>query len=190
MEAIAPQQSAEAIRAGRAIGAMFFSIFGGVWIEVWSWRTLPGNMLMPAVVAALSLAILWVALSRVRQNSAALAAEQDSPERRRINRLFNIVNAGQWVLILIGVNVLNNMGLAAWAVPFAILIIGLHFLPLARLFNNPPHYVTGGLMILFAIAYPLLIPGGPSDPIGCLGAGLILWSSAIYALAGKARPAP
>jgi hypothetical protein len=190
MEAIEPRQSPEAILAGRAIGAMFFSVFGGVWIGVWSVRALPGNMLALAAVAILSAAILWLALSRVRRYRAALAAEQDTPKRRRISRLFNIINAGQWVVIIVGVNVLANIGLAAWAVPFAILVIGLHFLPLARLFTNPPHYVTGALMIAFAIAYPLLMPSGPIDPIGCLGAGLILWASAIYALTGKTMPAP
>jgi hypothetical protein len=187
MEAIEPQQSIEAIRAGRAIGAMFFSIFGGAWLGVWSLRALPGNMLVPAAVIALSLAIFWQAISRFRRYRTALAAEQDTPRRRRISRLFNIINAGQWVLIVVGVNVLANIGLAAWSVPFAILIIGLHFLPLAHLFANPPHYITGALLILLAIAYPLLMPGGPNDPVGCLGAGLILWSSAIYAVTAKGR---
>jgi len=44
-----------------------------------------------------------------------------------------------------------------------------------RLFN----WIT--LMVL-AVVYPLATPMGGGDPIGCLGAGLILWASAAWAL--------
>jgi hypothetical protein len=30
--------------------------------------------------------------------------------------------------------------------------------------------------------YPLVAAGGPADPVGCLGAGIILWASAGWAL--------
>ena len=61
-------------------------------------------------------------------------------------------------------------------------IIGLHFLPLARLFRNPPHYVTGSALILLATTYPFVASGGPSSPAGALVAGLILWASALWAV--------
>ena len=106
----------------------------------------------------------------------------DSPAKKKVSRLFSIINAGQWVVILIVGNVLANVGLSAWVIPAAMFIIGLHFLPLARLYSNPRHYVTGGALMLLAVAYPVLVPGGPSNPIGCLGAGLVLWASALWAL--------
>jgi len=78
--------------------------------------------------------------------------------------------------------VLANIGQGAWVVPMAIAVIGLHFVPLAYVFRNPPHYVTAAALVLFALAYPQVAAGGPADPVGFLGIGLILWASAMWAL--------
>ena len=117
-----------------------------------------------------------------RANAFALHAEAATPSSRRRSRLFNWINAAQWAVILIAGNVLANMGLADWIIPTAIFVIGVHFLPLARLFANPPHYVTGSALVVLAVVYPLTAPMGAADPLGCLGAGLILWASAAWAL--------
>jgi hypothetical protein len=37
-------------------------------------------------------------------------------------------------------------------------------------------------MMVWALAYPQLAQAGAADPVGCLGAGLILWASALSAL--------
>ena len=77
---------------------------------------------------------------------------------------------------------LANIGLSKWVIPAAIFIIGIHFLPLAYVFANRYHFITAGGLIAVSIIYPYLAPLGPSDPIGCLGAGIILWISAIWAI--------
>ena len=168
--------------ASRAIGAMFFSVFGGAWIGLWSVSTFKGNMIVPLAVAAGSAALFAQAWRQYKRFGLALEAEKDTPSARRKACLFHLINAGQWIVIVIGANVLANTGLGAWIIPLAICVIGLHFLPLAHLFNNPPHYVTGVAMVLVAVAYPLLAPEGPKDAVGCLGAGLILWANALWAL--------
>ena len=83
--------------------------------------------------------------------------------------------------------------LGAWFIPMVIAVVGLHFLPLARLFRYPPHQLTGGALIALAILAPLA-SGRPDNAWGPLGTGLILWASAAWALspramAGPARPA-
>jgi hypothetical protein len=124
-------------------------------------------------------------LSQYQHYKGALETEKDSPQKRRVGRLFNLINAIQWVVILVGGNVLANIGLREWVIPFAIFVIGLHFIPLARIFANPPHYATAAALIMVALAYPWLLPGGPNSPIGCLGTGLILWASAMWAIRHK-----
>jgi len=171
----------EAQLAGRATGAMFFFVFGAVWLEGWATKAQAGAAAF-AVIAVLALALLAVAWRRYRRYAPALAREQGTPERRRAKRVFNIVNAAQWTAIFILAQVLINLGKGAWIIPMAIAIIGLHFLPLAHVFKNPPHYVTGLAMVAFAALYPLLASGGPTAPVGFLGAGLILWLSAAWAL--------
>jgi hypothetical protein len=62
-----------------------------------------------------------------------------------------------------------------------IAVVGLHFLPLARLFRYRPHLLTGLALIALAILAPLAT-GRPDNAWGPLGAGLILWASAAWAL--------
>jgi hypothetical protein len=138
------------------------------------------------VVLALSTAVLvLLAYRRYKQHQPALAAEAPSLKQKRADRVFNIVNFGQWVVILVAGNVLVNLGLAGWVIPCVIFIVGLHFLPLGCVFASRSHYVTGVALVVLAVTYPLLATDGPTSPIGCLGAGLILWASAGWALKGK-----
>ncbi|MCO5979013.1 hypothetical protein [Ideonella oryzae] len=182
--------SPEAARAGRAIGAMFFSVFGGLWIvlglaiafahpPVWVW-------LLPALPA---LALLGRALSVHRRHRDALAALEAQPEAKQRAKRFHWINGGQWIAIFVLGNALKWLGLGAWFIPMVIAVVGLHFLPLARLFRYPPHQLTGWALIALAILAPLAT-GRPDNAWGPLGTGLILWASAAWALSPRAVPAP
>jgi hypothetical protein len=85
------------------------------------------------------------------------------------------------VILVVG-NILANIGLSRWVLPAAMFIIGIHFLPLAYVFANRYHFITGSGLIVFSMSYPFAASGGASDPVGCLGAGMILWSSALWAI--------
>lgn len=165
--------------AGRAIGAMFFSVFGSVWLASWAFQRFAQPAMAFLLIALAFVVLFYRAVQQYRNNRSALATEAENPARKRINRLFNLINAAQWIVIVILVNILNKLGLAVWAIPAAMLVIGIHFLPLAKLFSYPPHYVTGVALIIAAVSYPLLAAQGPSDAVGCLAAGLILWASAL-----------
>jgi hypothetical protein len=169
-------------RADRAVGALFFTIFGTLWLEAWVWLAHRDERWLFVLVAVAGLGLLAAARSVYRRNKPPGSNIPETDAERRSGRLFHLINIGQWVLILIGVNVLNNVGLGRWALPFIILIIGAHFLPLAYLFKRPTHYLTGALLVLFALIYPFVAPAGPQSTLGPLGAGVILWASAAYAL--------
>jgi len=179
-----PVHLAQAAAAGRAVGALFFGFFGSVLLEVWNSRRDAGLPLALGI-AALGLALLVAAALRYRRHAPALAREADTPERQRAGRVFKIVNIVEWALILVLGNVMANLGWGDWVVPMAITVIGLHFVPLAHVFRNPPHYLTALAMVAFALSYPFLAAGGARDPVAFFGAGLILWISAAWAL----RPA-
>jgi hypothetical protein len=66
-------------------------------------------------------------------------------------------------------------------VPAIILIVGIHFFPLANLFKAHMHYVVGAIAVAWAIIYPLLFSAGKGDSIGAIGMGVILWVSAAFA---------
>lgn len=170
-----------AIRALRATGAMFFAVFGGIWLESWAIESAQ-SIAAKVLIASLAVILTIAAYAIYKRHAAELASRPDTPERRKAKRVFHVVNATQWILVLIGANVLSRNGLNAWIVPMIILIVGLHFLPLAFIFSNRPHYVTGAALMVLAVGYPLMSPTGPTDPIGLLGTGLILWGSASWAL--------
>lgn len=175
------------IKVGRAFGAMIFTFMGAIWIAAGCQLALGANYLVFGLILLIALIIIAMAYRRYRQHLPLSTQLAETPERKKMMRQFNLINAAQWVAILVSVNVLNNIGLSAWTIPAVILIVGLHFLPLARVFNNPPHYLTGSAMIALALSYPFLLPGGGDNPLGCLLTGLILWISAIWAITPTAR---
>jgi hypothetical protein len=184
MQTAQSQPQGQAVLAARAIGAMFFFAFGGLWLTGWALNShRGGTWIVPIIVAAAVLC--GIARRRYQRHAPALALEKDTPARRRAGRVFNIVNAAQWIVIVGAGIAMRNLGYGIWVIPMAIGVIGLHFFPLAAVFNNPPHYVTGTAMVALAVLYPLLAEGGPASPLGFLGAGIILWLSALWAL----RPA-
>jgi hypothetical protein len=174
-----PFTKADTRLGNRGTGAMFFTIFGAVWLIAWASSVHAGAAWFAAIVVitALLFAAAW---QRYRRDAPLAARFKDSPEQRRAKRNFNIVNAVQWTVISVLAQVLRHTGHGAWIIPMAIGIIGLHFFPLAALFRNPMHYLTGRAMVALAILYPLL--AGPASPIGFLGAGIVLWLSAAWSL--------
>lgn len=168
-------------RADRAFGAMILAFFGAAWLEAWCWFAQRGHVVVFALIAVVAIAILVLAWRLHRANTIVPAPPQTA-QQRRTSRAFHIINAGQWIAILIGINVLNNVGLGRWDLPLAISIVGLHFLALGPVFQRGAHYVTGAAMLVLAGAYPFLVAQGPTSPVGALGTGLILWASALWAL--------
>ncbi len=177
--------TASSFRASRAIGAMFFSLLGGVWLVLGSNRAFGLNPPVLALVVVGALVLFGFAWRVFQRNKEALVEDAASPAKKKADRVFNIVNAGQWILILALGNVLVNVGRPEWVLAAAMFIIGLHFLPLAHVFAYPPHYVTGLALMTWAVGYSLVAPNGPANPVGCLGAGVILWASAAFGLTVK-----
>lgn len=176
--------SSLAISAARARGSMFLVGFGSAWVLAWATLSYGMRPLILGPIALLGCIGMWVCLRRYLAGKSEYLAASRSPQQLRSTRLFNYVNVAQWVVILVGANVLLNTGLGAWATPFVILIVGLHFFPISAIFQYAPHLVTGLALVAWAVVYPLLVAGGPSDPIGCLGAGIILLLSAARSMTG------
>lgn len=172
-------------RSGRAFGAMIFAVFGAAWLAGWCWFAQRQHPLLYVLVAAVAAGIFFMAWRTYRLEAVTAAQTPTSPQERRTGRAFTLINVAQWIAIVVGINVLNNMGLGRWDVPWAILVVGVHFLALVPVFHRSSHVATGAALIVLAVAYPLLATGGPDNPVGLLGTGLILWASALWAL----RPA-
>ena len=181
-----PATNGSAASASRAIGAMFFIVNGGAWLVVGVLKGYGPSLVTLLTIVAVTSLLFFLALRKFRANQAAHAAEANSPESKRAERIFNVVNVVQWSLVFVTSVVLIILRHPEWIFASIILIVGIHFFPLAVAFKVPRHYATGAAMTLLAITYPFFASGGPNSPVGCLGAGIILWASAVAALA---RPA-
>jgi len=61
-------------------------------------------------------------------------------------------------------------------------IIGLHFLPLVKIFRAPPYYWTGGIMVVVALGSLLMHQGHIRNIFACAAVGLTLWVTSVAVL--------
>lgn len=169
--------------SGRAIGSIFFSGFGAIWLTL---ALYAHEMLNSATVSAvaLGLALLLLAAFGLLRRARRWPRVPDDPA---LSRSFNRVNAVQWIAGAIAAFTLHRLHLDAYTVSVIAMIVGLHLFPLARLFRYPLHYATGGLLTAWAVASVLLVPTEHLQSITAMGTGIILWASATVTLVLAAR---
>ena len=61
-------------------------------------------------------------------------------------------------------------------------IVGLHFLPLVKIFRAPLFYWTGGIMVVAALGSLLMQPGHIRNIFACASFGLTLWATSVAVL--------
>lgn len=94
-------------------------------------------------------------------------------------RTFQWINVVQWFVIAVVGALMSRIGLAMWVLPMAMLVVGLHFFALARVFHTPTRHITGVALVLVPALYPFVAAHRPSDPIGCSVYGIVLWIGAV-----------
>lgn len=168
---------------GRAIGVLILTGFGTVWMtlglramgrdSVWT-ASLTGAFALLLVVMGLRLLRLARELCR-----AALRTEDEA----RVRRMFAAVNIIQWVTIAVAIVVLNLLHETAYTVPAIAIILGLHLYPLAASFRHAQHYVTGALLVGWAVACIALMTPQQVQGLGSVVAGMIVLVSAAVTVA-------
>jgi hypothetical protein len=163
---------------GRAIGALFFSGFGALWLVLALYvreelhAAAVGGVLL--VLAVLALAALYLLRAARRWPRV--------PDDPAMGRAFKRVNTIQWVAIFVVAFVLARLHLDVYIPTAVAVIVGLHMFPLARLFNYPQHYATGALLVAWAAGSAVFAPASTLQGTAALGTGVILWLSAILTL--------
>jgi hypothetical protein len=176
--------AARAVRRGRGVGIVFLCFFGTSWLAMGCYTLFgPGMAVVaPAVIAG---GLLFCAGWRLARRESFRRQNTDAEARR--SKVFRNVNIAQWGAIIALITVLNIVGHGEWILPGIMFIVGVHFFPLAVLFENKAHWVTGAALALLAAIYPLVASGGPASPLGPLGAGLILLIAACASLTEALR---
>ena len=135
-------------------------------------------------IAIVLLIVSIVLLVRARRERRAI--EPAASERRVTMRRFWLVVAAEIVLIA----VVNAVSMAAarptLIVPLDLLIVGVHFLPLAKIFGVPRYYLTGLAFCAVAIVTLVVFPddarighGVSRHVVASLGCKTVAWLTAI-----------
>lgn len=176
---------------GFATGVVFMACFGTLWASIGVGGLGGWGALWPAVVALLiGIALLGGGVSLWR-GAGQLADAAGADAGDHTDRWFGVIFGVEGVAILAASVICNVTGHFALFFPIMALIVGLHFLPLARLFGVGMYYLTGALLCLVGIVALLAVPvtatvGGREIMArwlvvggGCAvilwGTGLLLW---------------
>lgn len=153
---------------GRIIGTFIACLAGAVWAWVPA-RLLP----VPAPVAhAIVVAVaLLLFVSAIRPIATSAGRRPGAPVDRK---LMALSIAGEVVAILIGVNLVANLGRPDLILSVVGLVVGLHFLPLAKACDFPAYRILGLAITAFALV-SIAVPGPVGHAILGGGAAASLW---------------
>ena len=174
---------------GRATGALFFTGFGALWLLLGLYvrgRLSAGT----AVGVALIASGLGLSAFHLMREARRWPEKATDPAR---GKAFARINTIQGMAAFGAAFVLGRMQLSAYIPAAVAAIVGLHLLPLARLFRYRPHAGTGLALVLWSLGTCLFVPIERLQGVAALGAGVILWVSAAITLAlafAKLRKAP
>jgi hypothetical protein len=167
---------------GRAIGALIGGVFGTAWMFEALFFGAIATPVSLTVVAAIAIAlVVWPATRLISLRHAAYSTAH--------GRRWKAVSTPYWTLVVIewlacgvAANWLNRIGRGGLTPQLIGVIVGLHFLPLAKIFKAPIYYWTGAAMVLGSLA-SLAIPAGHVRNMAVFGVnGLSLWATTVVNL--------
>jgi hypothetical protein len=118
---------------------VFMAGFAAVW---WIAGVVVGQQFigLAAIGPAISAVMILAARARLRG-----APVEDAAERKRRGRIVAWAASLEGVAIAIASNVLVQTGLGTYAFPAVAVIVGLHFLPMAKLLPVKVYYLSGSI---------------------------------------------
>src|SRR5580692_5040463 len=139
---------------GRAIGALFFTGFGAIWLLLGLYAKERLTSTPLSMVACGTVLLAGGAFLLLRRAKALPRMPQDPAMARAFKR----INVIQWVAVAVVAFAFARLGIDVYVISAITAIVGLHMFPLARLFRYPLHYLTGSALVGWAAASVLLFP--------------------------------
>jgi hypothetical protein len=166
-------------------GIMVMSVFGTGWALVGVGglvSSVPLRVVGWVVALALAALVVRTALRWHASPDPARIRPRAQPPGDP-GRTFLLVNVAQAVLILLAVLGLTRLGRPEYIAPAVCLVVGLHFLPLARAFAVPLYWTTGLALVAVAVLGAVLaavgVGTGAVFAVVGLCAALTLWATAL-----------
>ena len=127
-------------------GAIIMGVFAAIWWVVGVRASGHASTLTYAIPLIVTGLIVSASL-RGRDRFEQVSPEEDA----RRGRLVGIASGGEGLAIFLAMIVLGNLGLSDYAAPVIAIIVGLHFIPLARWLPARFDYFTGTLLIVLGV---------------------------------------
>ncbi|MFI9050083.1 hypothetical protein [Streptomyces sp. NPDC053427] len=168
-------------------GVGFLALFGLGW---WLLGTSAfGGWVRPVAVVAGCAATIGLMLAARHFLPASEGAPFPADRRRR----FQQINGLQWLLIIVIGVVCGRAGVPVLIPPLVAVVVGLHFLPLAAVFEQPRLRIPAALLsVAGAAGMTVWAMNGPDETVrlvvGLLSA-LSLWGMAAWTVTGAASAA-
>jgi len=152
---------------------------GGIWVlnimaAVWGVAAIMvGHMPMWLVVVPIAISIILLFWASRQPVGTGNPIEGD-----HVGRVVGIATAVEGVAIFVIANVLINLHQDTLILPAIAVIVGLHFIPLARWIPVPLYYWTGAGLIVIGLATCFFPPEHRAIATG-VAAALLLWASGV-----------
>ena len=146
---------------GIASGVMFLAFFGTLWASL-GINGLQGLyepwLLMVILLIGVTVLLAGFSLMRATRRLPKAVSNSENLERHRSRTSFRIVFATEGILILIAFMICRAINHFDWFFPVMMLIVGVHFIPLAGLFRVQRYYTAGLLLCLLALLTLFAVP--------------------------------
>ena len=131
-------------------GAVILTLFGSFWciIVLAAWTARPGWSIPAGSVVTITLLALCVIRLMASRNIPSVDDPAAAAKGKRAGMLFGIIFGLEGGLIALCSTLLGRYGLGIWIPIAAAVIVGVHFIPLAFVFEVPLYYWTGVLSVL------------------------------------------
>jgi hypothetical protein len=177
---------------GHASGVLITAFFGLAWLS-WGMSDIHGSATLPVTIVGIlvALALLAGALHLFRLANRAPAETGERPDRDRMTRRFGWIVCAEYVVLGAVAGILAGLDLNQWIASAVCAGVGLHFLPLAALFEVPMYYVTGGAMFVLAVVTMIAVPAGAPtvlwEALPGLGSAIVLWVTSVLLIRNGTR---
>jgi len=167
---------------GRGLAAVITTCFGFIWLG-WGLseiRDLPGAIWVAHV--SLAAALMVFAIAAVRRSRKLMRAQGVSrgdfwQKRRKPFGIVTILEVGGCVIVVMLANLFRRPD---WIAIGISLVVGLHFLPLGKVFAVASYYWVGSLIVIWDIL--TMTTSWNWTASAGIATGLILWAAALHAL--------
>jgi hypothetical protein len=162
---------------------VFMAGFAAAW---WVAGVVGGHQFigLTAIGPLISAVMILVARTRLKGE-----APLDAAERKHRSRTVGWAAGLEAVAIVVAVNLLNRNNLGAYLFPAIAVIVGLHFLPLAKLLPVKIYYLSAALLVAVGVA-GLAVNAADRPFVVGVSSAIVLWVTCLGRLARTPAPSP